>query len=85
MFNLEQEPLLCKHLNTMTEIGYGYSRQETINIVSDFAHHLGLCDKSHRLSIQWLYNFLIRWPELKVKKLRSLEVARARSAKKTFD
>ena len=80
MFNLEQEALLCKHLSTMAEIGYGYSRQETINIASDFAHHLGLCDKSHRLSLQWLYNFLSRWPELKVKKPRSLEIARARSA-----
>ena len=64
----------------MAEIGYGYSRQETINIASDFAHHLGLCDKSHRLSLQWLYNFLCRWPELKVKKTRSLEIARDRSA-----
>ena len=80
MFNLEQEALLCKHLSTMAEIGYGYSRQETINIASDFAHHLGLCDKSHRLSLQWLYNFLSRWPELKVKKPRSLEIACARSA-----
>ena len=80
MFNLEQEAFLCKHLSTMAEIGYGYSRQKTINIASDFAHHLGLCDKSHRLSLQWLYNFLRRWPELKVKKPRSLEIARARSA-----
>ena len=38
MFNLEQEALLCKHLSTMAEIGYGYSRQETINIASDFAY-----------------------------------------------
>ena len=80
LFSMEQEALLCNHLTTMAEIGYGYSRQETINIASDFAHHLGLCDKSHRLSLQWLYNFLGRWPELKVKKPRSLEIARARSA-----
>ena len=68
LFSLEQEVLLCNHLTTMAEIGYGYSRQETINIASDFAHLLGLCDKSHCLSLQWLYNFLGRWPELKVKK-----------------
>ena len=64
----------------MAEIGYGYPRQETINIASDFAHHLGLCDKSHHLRHQWLYIFLRRWPELKVKKPRSLVIARARSA-----
>ena len=39
----------------MAEIDYGYSRQETINVASDFAHHLGLCDESHSLSLQWLY------------------------------
>lgn len=64
----------------MAEIGCGYSKQETINIAFDFAHHLGLCDKSHRLSLQWLYNILGRWPELNVKKPRSLENARAKSA-----
>ena len=64
----------------MAEIGYGYYRQETINIASDFAHHLGLCDKSHRLSLQWLYNFLGRWPELKVKKPRRPGDCSTRSA-----
>ena len=68
MFNLEQEALLCKCLSTMAELVYGFSRQETIKIASDFAYHLGLCDKTQRLSLQWLYNFLSRWPELKVKK-----------------
>ena len=79
LFSLEQETLLCNHLSTMAEIGYGYSRQETLNVASDYAHHLGLCGKSHRLSLQWLYNFLKRWPELKGKAPRSLEIACVKS------
>ena len=80
LFSDEQEALLTGHLKTMAEVGYGYSRQETINLASDYAIFLGLRDKHHPLTDRWLYNFLDRWPELKVKKPRSLEIARARSA-----
>ena len=37
VFNEEQETLLSQALSIMAEIGYGYSRQETINIASDYA------------------------------------------------
>lgn len=80
LFSKEQESLLASHLNTMAEIGYGYSRTETINLASDYAVHLGLRDREHPLSLRWLYKFLNRFPELSVKKPRSLEAARARSA-----
>ncbi|XP_053384730.1 uncharacterized protein LOC128550216 [Mercenaria mercenaria] len=80
MFTLEQEAFLCKHLMTMAEIGFGYSRQETINLATDYAVHLGIREKSKPFSLTWLYSFLDRWPELKVKKPRSLEIARAKYA-----
>ena len=66
----------------MAEIGHGYSRQETINVASDYAHHLGLCDKSRRLSLQWFYNFLNRWPELKVKKNKTKKKKKKKQKKK---
>ncbi|XP_048238250.1 MFS-type transporter clz9-like [Haliotis rufescens] len=66
----------------MGKIGYGYTRQETINLASDYAVHLGYRDRSHPLSLRWLYSFIDRWPELKVQKPRKLEAARARSATK---
>ena len=34
---------------------------------------MGRRDKEHPLSDRWLYNFLQRWPDLKLKKPRSLE------------
>ncbi|XP_053383877.1 uncharacterized protein LOC128550038 [Mercenaria mercenaria] len=80
MFTLEQEAFLCKHLMTMAKIGFGYSRQETINLATDYAVHLGIREKSKPFSLTWLYSFLNRWPELKVKKPRSLEIARAKYA-----
>jgi hypothetical protein len=41
IFSQEQEAFLTEHLKTMAEIGYGFSRQETINLASDYAVHLG--------------------------------------------
>jgi hypothetical protein len=42
LFNQEQETLLVGHLKTMDDVGYGYSRQEILNLASDYAVHLGL-------------------------------------------
>jgi hypothetical protein len=66
----------------MAEIGYGYSRQESINLACDYAFRLGLRSKEHPLADRWLYKFLGRFPELNVKKPRSLEIARAKCATK---
>ena len=71
LFPEEQEALLAGHV----EGGYGYSRQETVNPASDYAVCLGLRDKNLFLGDRWLYNFLDRWPELKLKKPCSLEIA----------
>ena len=40
-FSTEHEALLYQHLSTMSEIGYGYSRHDTINLATDYATHLG--------------------------------------------
>ncbi|XP_052798487.1 uncharacterized protein LOC128230336 [Mya arenaria] len=80
LLSLEQEALLTKHIQTMAEVGYGYSRQETIDLASDYAVSLGLRSKQNPLTDRWLYMFLSRWPELNVRKPRSLEVARAKCA-----
>ena len=61
-------------------MGYGYSRQEAMHFACEFAVQLGLRQKGTLLTDKWFYNFLGRWPELKVQKHRSLEVARATSA-----
>ncbi|KAH3769618.1 hypothetical protein DPMN_170891, partial [Dreissena polymorpha] len=43
---------------------YG-TRQETINLASDFAFILGLRPRDKPLTDRWLYKFLDRWPALK--------------------
>ncbi|KAJ8311237.1 hypothetical protein KUTeg_011194 [Tegillarca granosa] len=62
----------------MAEIGYGYTRRETLNLASDYAVHLGYRDQDHPLSFRWLKNFLSRWPAMKVQKPRELEAVRAK-------
>jgi hypothetical protein len=86
LFSQEQEAMLARHVKTMAEVGYGYSRQETINLASDFAVSLGLRDRNRSLTDRWLYQFIRRWPELNIKKPGSLDMARARSAtRETID
>lgn len=80
LFTLEQEAFLASHLQTMAEVGYGYSRQETINLASDYAVHVGIKQKAQTLGFDWFYGFMSRWPNLKLNKPRSLELSRAMSA-----
>ncbi|KAH3885873.1 hypothetical protein DPMN_009871 [Dreissena polymorpha] len=49
LFTLDQEAFLASHLQTMAEVGYGYSRQETLNLASDYAVHLGIKQKAQTL------------------------------------
>ncbi|KAH3805711.1 hypothetical protein DPMN_134018 [Dreissena polymorpha] len=46
LFTLDQEAFLASHLQTMAEVGYGYSRQETINLAYDYAVHVGIKQKA---------------------------------------
>lgn len=80
VFTQTQEAYLARHLIVMGEVGFGYSRQETLNLASDYAFHLGTRDRAHPLGYDWFYGFMSRWPDLKVVKPRSLEAARAKSA-----
>jgi len=68
LFSLKDEAILANHLKSMAEVGYGYSRQDTMNLASDYAVHLILGTSSQKpLTDRWLYSFLSRWPELKLK------------------
>jgi len=53
LFSQEQEALLCNHIKTMAEVGYGYSRQETMNLASEFAVQLGLRQEGTLLTDKW--------------------------------
>ncbi|KAJ8299918.1 hypothetical protein KUTeg_021437 [Tegillarca granosa] len=78
LFSLEEESQLFDHINTMAEIGYGYTRAETLNLASDYSVHLGHSNRQHPLSLRWL------WPDVRVQKPHSLEAVRAKcTSKKT--
>lgn len=80
LFSLGEEARFVSHLKEMANIGYGYSRQEVVDVASNFAVHLNKRTRDNPMSLKWFYSFLGRWPELKVIKPRSLEISRAKSA-----
>ncbi|XP_062605062.1 uncharacterized protein LOC134266873 [Saccostrea cucullata] len=77
--NLE-EANLVNHFKTMAAFGYGFTRQECINIATDYAIFVGKRTPDKPFSMKWMRGFLKRWPELKVLKPRGLEHVRAKMA-----
>ena len=67
----------------MAGFGYGYTRQEVVDLGTDYAIQLGLRDKAYPLTLKWFRGFISRWPALKVNKPRSLEMSRAKCASVT--
>ena len=82
-FTLDEESRLVSHLKEMAQLGYGYNRQEVVDIATDYAVMLDKKSKNEKpLTLTWFYGMLGRWPDLKVVKPRALEVARAKAANK---
>ena len=79
LLNLEEENCLVQHIKVMASCGYGYSRSEVVDMASNYAVALGKRDRDHPFSLMWFHNFMKRWPDLKVRKPRSLELARAKT------
>ena len=79
LLSLEEESCLVRHIKVMASCGYGYSRSEVVDMASNYAVALGKRDRDHPFSLMWIHNFMTRWPDLKVRKPRSLELARAKA------
>ena len=82
LFSIEEEMRLVDHIKSMSQVGYGYTRAEVINLGSSYAVQLGKRDSEHPLTEQWFYNMLSRWPDLKVCKPRTLTEVRAKATSK---
>ncbi|KAH3720111.1 hypothetical protein DPMN_063004 [Dreissena polymorpha] len=82
LFDHTQEQKLVNHIKRMADYGYGYTRQECCEIRTDFAIELGIRQKHQPLTLKWFRGFIKRWPVLKVKKPRALELARAKCTSK---
>lgn len=75
----EEEAVFVDHLKFMASVGYGYTRNEVINMASEYAVSHQKRDKDHPFSLKWFRDFMKRWPELSVTKPRSLSMARAKA------
>ena len=74
-----EEASLCEHVKYMSSIGYGYSRSEVMSLASEYLVSMGRREPGKPMSDKWFYNFLKRWPELKLVKPSSLEMVRAKN------
>ena len=70
------------HLKEMVLVGYGYTRQEVVDLASDYAVDLDIRKLDNPFSSRWFYSFLKRWPDLRVIKPRALEIARVKGSNK---
>ena len=81
LFSMEEELTLVEHLETMAQMGYGYTHAQLKVMAADLAVSLGKRDTSQKMSNNWIYRFLDRWKErLASMKPRGLESSRAKSA-----
>lgn len=60
-------------------VGYGYTRWELCGLATEYAVDLDLRSRDNPLSLQWYISFIQRWPNLAVKKPRTLSIARAKA------
>ena len=80
-FAVEKEHQLAEHMKYMASIGYGYSKQEVINLATDLAVFQG--NKSPDvppLSAMWFHSFLKNHKDLQLLKPRQLNIAREKCA-----
>ncbi|XP_046573288.1 MFS-type transporter clz9-like [Haliotis rubra] len=78
LLSQEEEARLVSHLKLMASVGYGYTRAQVISLGTEYAITLDKRTKQdNNLSLQWFYSFMGRWPELKLRRPRSLTQLRA--------
>ena len=68
LFMQLEEARLIEHLNEMAAYGYGYSREEIVDLATEYAVQLGKRPKNQPLTLQWFRKFRGRWPDVKVLK-----------------
>ena len=83
ILSMDEEAKIVQHLKSMASFGYGYTRQEVVDVATDYAVQFGKRTHDTPLTLNWFRRFVIRWPELHVLKSRALEQQRAKSASET--
>ncbi|XP_052258935.1 uncharacterized protein LOC127863447 [Dreissena polymorpha] len=81
IFSKEEETGLVEHLESMSQLGYGYTNVQVQHLAGELAEHLGKRPTNKPLSINWLYGFLKRWTgRLSSIKPRALDSGRAKNS-----
>ena len=81
LFSKDEEQKLNDHILYMADIGYGYNKANIQHMAKDYADSLGKNVKAEeKLSSNWFYGFIDRWPNLKRVKPQKLSIYRAKSA-----
>lgn len=82
LLSYQEEMQVAEHVAHMADIGYCYRRVDIQHMAMDFAISLGKVVKSKKkLSNNWFYSFIKRWPDLKyVKPQKQLSVASGKLA-----
>ena len=81
-----EEAALVAHVKDIAACCYGYTRRELAELAGETAFFLNKRDTSAPLHDKCVYDFLKRWPELKIMKPKGLSMVRARSAtRETLD
>lgn len=80
LFTRDEEETLVDHVETLAELGYGYSNVRLQQLAGELAFDLGKKKKTSPLSNNWLAGFLRRWKDrLSSVNPRKLESTRAKS------
>lgn len=84
LFDFQEEKDFVEHLKYMAEIGYGYTKSMVQTMGMEYAQALNKTlstrlDDQTKLSNNWFYGLMKRWPELKLVKPQKLSLARAKS------
>lgn len=84
LFNEREEKDFVDHSIYMADIGYGYTKSSIQTMSKEYALSLKKILTtnlvgSNKLSNNWFYHFMNRWPQLKLVKPQKLSVHRAKS------
>jgi transposase-like protein len=80
LFTHEEKKSLVEHVETLAELGYGYSNVRLQQLAGELAHDLGKKKENKAMSNKWLTGFLKCWNDrLTSLNPRKLESTRAKS------
>lgn len=84
LLNEREEKDFVDHLIYMANIGYGYTKSNIQTMAKEYALSLKKTltkklEGSNKLSNNWFYHFMNRWPQLKLVKPQKLSVHRSKS------